>query len=88
LTGAGSGLGRLMSIKMARMGVKLSISDVNEAGLKETLELIKKSCPEAMNNVHIFKLDVSSKEEIRRSAEISRNKFGDVDIIINNAGIV
>jgi all-trans-retinol dehydrogenase (NAD+) len=86
LTGAGSGLGRLMAIKMARMGAKLSISDINERGLDETVELIKKVDKDAQ--VKAMKLDVSSKQEIQKSADLARAAFGDVDIVINNAGIV
>lgn len=36
LTGAGSGLGRLMAIQFAKMGSNLSLSDVNMEGLEET----------------------------------------------------
>jgi len=36
LTGAGSGLGRLLAIKLAKKGAKLSLSDVNFKGLEET----------------------------------------------------
>ena len=36
LTGAGSGIGRYMAIQLAKMGAKLSISDVNMEGLEET----------------------------------------------------
>jgi all-trans-retinol dehydrogenase (NAD+) len=36
LTGAGSGIGRLMAISLAKMGAKVSISDVNMIGLEET----------------------------------------------------
>jgi all-trans-retinol dehydrogenase (NAD+) len=36
ITGAGSGLGRLMAIKLSKMGCKVTITDVNEQGLIET----------------------------------------------------
>jgi len=39
ITGAGSGLGRYMSISFAKMGCKLSLSDVNMQGLEETSKL-------------------------------------------------
>ena len=35
LTGAGSGIGRLMAIRLGKLGCKLSLSDVNMAGLQE-----------------------------------------------------
>ena len=40
LTGAGSGIGRYMAIQLAKMGAKLSISDVNMEGLEETSKFI------------------------------------------------
>lgn len=39
LTGAGSGIGRYMAIQLAKMGAKLSISDVNMEGLEETSKI-------------------------------------------------
>ena len=41
LTGAGSGLGRLMALKFAKLGAKLTLADINEQGLKETSQQIK-----------------------------------------------
>jgi len=42
LTGAGGGIGRGMAIQLGQMGVKLSLSDVNMEGLKETQEVLIK----------------------------------------------
>ena len=42
LTGAGSGIGRLMAIKLGKLGCKLSLSDINMAGLEETKALCAK----------------------------------------------
>ena len=36
LTGAGGGIGRLLAIRLGKLGCKLSLSDVNMAGLEET----------------------------------------------------
>jgi len=87
LTGAGSGLGRSMAIRFAKMGAKLSIIDINEAGLEETKNLITKAGGKS-DNVLSKVVDVSNREQVAQSAEESRNKFGDVDVLINNAGIV
>jgi D-arabinose 1-dehydrogenase-like Zn-dependent alcohol dehydrogenase len=40
LTGAGSGLGRLLAIRLAKKGAKLSLVDINYKGLEETRRLI------------------------------------------------
>ena len=40
LTGASSGIGRIMAIQLAKMGAKLSLTDVNLKGLEETKSII------------------------------------------------
>ena len=42
ITGAGSGLGRIMALKFVRLGCKITICDINQKGLNETVEIIKK----------------------------------------------
>jgi len=46
LTGAGSGIGRCLAIQLAQHGSHLSLSDVDEAGLKETKNTITRYCCE------------------------------------------
>jgi len=41
ITGAGSGLGREIALRWAREGWRLALSDVNEAGLAETLAMVR-----------------------------------------------
>ena len=87
LTGAGSGIGRLMAERLGAMGCKLSISDINLQGVEETRDIcIKKGVPAA--NIHVMHLDVSKRESIRQSAASAKATFGPVTILINNAGIV
>ena len=43
ITGAGSGLGREMALRWAREGWRLALSDVNQAGLEETLRLVREA---------------------------------------------
>ena len=40
LTGAGGGLGRLLAVKLGRMGAKLSLSDINQAAIEETKQIL------------------------------------------------
>lgn len=87
ITGAGSGLGRGMALKFAARKANLTLSDINEQGLLETKDMIQKATGTAQN-VLTIKLDVSNREEIRSSAQKAKQEFGDVDILINNAGIV
>ncbi len=87
LTGAGSGLGRLMAVRLGKLGCKLSLSDINMAGLEETRALCKKEgVPE--ERIAIFVCDVSKKESILKGAQSARAAHGLVTLLINNAGIV
>lgn len=87
LTGAGSGIGRLMARTLGKMGCKLSLSDINFAGVQETQEILVKDGVTA-SNILIQHLDVTKKEQIHECAEKSRSQFGPITILINNAGIV
>lgn len=84
ITGAGSGLGRQMAFRFARLGAKISVTDVNLEGAKKVEEEIVKRGGEA---VAIF-CDVGRSESVKEAAETARAKFGEITILINNAGIV
>ena len=87
LTGAGAGIGRLMAIKLGKMGCLLSLSDINEAGLSETKDLlIVDGVPAA--NIMICRCDVSKLDSVKDAAVQARTAFGPVTLLINNAGIV
>lgn len=87
LTGAGSGLGRGMAIRFAKRGANLTLSDINEEGLLETKRMIKDETG-SDTNILTIKLDISSRQGIKDAAQQGLTKFGEVDILINNAGIV
>jgi short-subunit dehydrogenase len=60
-----------MAIKFAKMGAKLSLSDINMEGLEETKRMIHQQTGRD-NNVCIFKCDVSKKEAVAEGAQIAR----------------
>jgi len=74
LTGAGSGIGRLMAIQFAKMGCQLSLSDVNMEGLEETKKIVSSKVGSAVadQNVIIFKCDVSSPESVKAGAKLAQ----------------
>jgi len=87
LTGAGSGIGRLMAIRFGKLGCKLSLSDVNVKGLEETKAVcIQQGIP--ADKITFFFCDVSSRESIKKGAQAARLAHGPVSMLINNAGIV
>jgi len=83
VTGASSGIGRALAIRLAGEGCVLAIADLDQQGLRETASIIKSSGGDAMT----FPLDVSNREAMREFADQVVHQFGKADILVNNAGI-
>lgn len=84
ITGAGSGIGRALAVNAAGRGAHLAISDVNEAGLAETVDLVKGAGARAVRS---DKLDVAERDEIVGYAAAVADQFGRVNVVVNNAGV-
>lgn len=84
ITGAGSGIGRALALNAAAKGAILALSDVDEVGLLETLEHARTQTNREIRN---DKLDVRDRDEIASYAASVRQKFGRVNVLINNAGV-
>lgn len=82
VTGAGSGFGRLVSQKAASMGANVTCLDINDTALSETVVNI----PQAQQLV--IKADVTSPSQMVEAASKTLGKFGQIDVILNNAGIM
>lgn len=61
ITGAGSGIGRLMAQEFAALGTVLVLWDINQEGVKETARLAKQS---GASRVHYYLCDCSNKNEV------------------------
>lgn len=84
VTGAASGLGRALVTQLAAEGAKVLMSDVDEAGLQETLDGIRS----AGNDVADSRiLDVADRDAVFAYGEAMTTEHGTIDVLINNAGI-
>lgn len=83
ITGAGSGLGREIALRWAREGWQLALSDVNEPGLAETLQLVRAAGGDGFTQ----RCDVRDYSQLTALAQACEEKFGGIDVIVNNAGV-
>ncbi len=83
ITGAGSGLGREIALRWARDGWNLALADVNETGLAETLAMVR----EAGGDGFTQRCDVRDYSQLTALAQACEEKFGGIDVIVNNAGV-
>ncbi len=83
VTGAGSGIGRATSVLLASEGCHVALSDINEAGLEVTHELIKN----AGHQSEIVLCDVAKLADVRQLFDGVAGRRGQIDIAVNNAGI-
>lgn len=83
ITGAGSGLGREIALRWAHEGWRLALSDVNDAGVQETLRQAR----EAGGDGFTQRCDVRDYSQLTAFAQACEEKFGGIDIIVNNAGV-
>ncbi|WP_120993238.1 SDR family oxidoreductase [Stutzerimonas urumqiensis] len=83
ITGAGSGLGREIALRWAREGWNLALSDVNEAGLAETLKMVRAAGGDGFT----LRCDVRDYSQLTAFAQACEEKFGGIDIVVNNAGV-
>lgn len=84
VTGANRGLGFEICRQLASHGVRVILSARNEAKGKEAVENLKK---EGLH-VDFHQLDITNKDSIRRLAGYIKERYGKLDILINNAGIL
>lgn len=83
ITGAGSGMGQQLAVLLAQLGCHLSLSDVNEKGLAETVGLVQSYDI----RVTTQKVDVADRDQMRAWAEATVQNHGSVNLIFNNAGV-
>jgi NAD(P)-dependent dehydrogenase (short-subunit alcohol dehydrogenase family) len=81
ITGAASGFGRSLALLCAKEKMRLSLADIDEAGLKETASLL----PDA--EVRWERCDVSKAEAIEQLAENTYQAYGASHLLCNNAGV-
>lgn len=83
ITGAGSGIGKATALLFAKEGAKVVVSDISEKNGDSVVEEIKKAGGEAF----FVKADSSKAEDNEALVKQTLDKYGALDIAVNNAGI-
>lgn len=84
ITGAGSGMGRAMTELFVKEGAKIIAADINEKGVKELIETLGKTPGE----ITYCQTDVSKRDQVENMIDVAIEKYGRLDVLINNAGIL
>jgi len=83
ITGSGSGIGKAAALAFSKEGGTIIVSDINEInGLKTVSEIIKNN-----GKASFFKTDVSNFDMVQNLMDFILEKYGRLDVAINNAGI-
>ena len=83
ITGAGRGIGRAIALAYAREGAKLALAARSESELEEAVAAVSELGVEAI----AVPTDVTSQQDAERLASRAVERFGRIDVLVNNAGI-
>ena len=84
INGAGQGIGQATAVKFAKEGAKVVACDINKASVQATVDLVIEGGGAAIG----FIVDVTNKESIAAMVKGVMAKWGRIDTLVNNAGIV
>ena len=84
VTGGAMGLGRAIALALAREGANIAIADIAEAETAKVVRELRAAGVEAL----AVRTDVTQSDQVRAMVAVVAEKFGGIDILINNAGIV
>ena len=85
ITGASRGIGRALAYGLARDESNIVIANYNKS--EDKANELKKELTLLGKNIEIYKADVSKRNEVEEMVSFVLNKYGKIDVLINNAGI-
>jgi pyridoxal 4-dehydrogenase len=81
VTGAAQGIGRAIADKLSEEGARVTVADINEVGAQAAADGLS-------GEAHAVRADVSSPDEVQGMVDATLERFGRVDVLVNNAAIV
>jgi len=83
ITGAGQGIGRAVCLKLAGAGAHVAALDIEQESLAQTGELVRGQGVEFLDVL----ADVSDADQMQGAVQKTVERFGSLDVLVNNAGI-
>lgn len=83
ITGAASGIGYEIGVEFAKNGASVAFTDINEAKVNEVTEQLTSEGLDVVG----YKCDVTNENELRETIDKTVEKYGRLDVLINNAGL-
>ncbi|MBU4350335.1 3-oxoacyl-[acyl-carrier-protein] reductase [bacterium] len=83
ITGAAGGIGKVAAILFAQEGAFVAACDVSQ----EKLRSLKEDIGKFSKNIETYLLDVTNRESVKNALEAIFQKYGRIDVLVNNAGI-
>jgi 2-hydroxycyclohexanecarboxyl-CoA dehydrogenase len=82
VTGGASGIGRAVCLRLAAGGARVAVADINPIGAEETARLAVAAGGQAI----AIEADITDLESVRAMATAARERWGSIDVLVNNAG--
>lgn len=83
VTGAGTGIGRAIAMRLSEYGAKIVACDINRQSVVETAEMVKAKGGKALG----LGCDIVKDPDVQNVVKETLSSFGQIDILVNNAGI-
>ena len=88
ITGSTRGIGKETTLLLLKKGLNVIISSRSQEGVDNVIEEILDKFPSKKENILGLKCDVSKHSEVKTLVDVSVKRFGRIDVLVNNAGIV
>lgn len=85
ITGSSQGIGEAITLKLSSMGARIALNDIKNQ--EDSLKKLRQKIKEQGGEADYFLADVSNLEEVEKMMQEIKERFGGLDVLVNNAGV-